>query len=121
MTVVIDGAVAKSEYRKFRLEKNIGNDDTKSLAELLRRRANHPEWGMPNLIVIDGGKGQLNAARKVISGKIVSVVKDDKHKAREILGIKSADKNLEKNILLANFEAHRFAIAYHRKLRGKLF
>ncbi len=121
MTVVIDGELAKNEYRKFRLDKNIGNDDTKSLAELLRRRANHPEWGIPNLIVIDGGKGQLNAARKVLSGKIVSVVKDDKHKAREILGIKSADKNLEKNILLANFEAHRFAIAYHRKLRGKLF
>ena len=143
MTVVIDGVVAKSEYRKFRLDKTIGNDDTKSLAEILRRRANHPEWGMPSLIVIDGGKGQLNAARKVTRGGgsisslvrfaptyalgntpsaatpiIVAVVKDDRHKARAILGMKSADKNLEKSILLANAEAHRFAIVYHRKLRG---
>ena len=47
-----------------------------------------------------------------------TVVKDDKHKARAILGLKSADKNLEKSILLANAESHRFAIAYHRKLRG---
>ena len=120
MTVVLDGAAAKGEYRKFRLDKNIGNDDTKSLAELLRRRANHPEWGTPNMIVIDGGKGQLNIARKaaIANFQIVSVVKDDKHKARAILGLKSADKNLEKSILLANAEAHRFAIAYHRKLRG---
>jgi len=49
---------------------------------------------------------------------IVSVVKDSRHKARAILGLKNADKNLEKSILLANAEAHRFAIAYHRKLRG---
>ncbi len=67
MTVIIDGARAFSEYRKFRLDKNIGNNDTKSLAEILRRRANHPEWGMPELIVIDGGKGQLNVARKAIT------------------------------------------------------
>jgi excinuclease ABC subunit C len=116
--VVIDGELAKSEYRKFRLDKSIGNDDTKSLAEVLRRRFNHPEWGMPDMIVIDGGKSQLNAARKVFSSKVVSVVKDDKHKARGILGLKSADKTLEKSILLANAEAHRFAIAYHRKLRN---
>ena len=142
MTVIIDGELAKNEYRKFRLDESIGNDDTKSLAELLRRRANHPEWGIPNLIVIDGGKGQINVARKLANtnfqnspnqmeaqtvenshsllsrAKIVSVVKDDHHKARAILGLKSADKNLEKSILLANAEAHRFAIAYHRKLRG---
>ena len=142
MTVIIDGELAKNEYRKFRLDKNIGNNDTKSLAELLRRRANHLEWGIPNMIVIDGGKGQLGVARKLANAnfqnspnqmeaqtvenshsplsraKIVSVVKDDRHKARAILGLKNADKNLEKSILLANAEAHRFAIAYHRKLRG---
>ena len=143
MTVVINGELAKNEYRKFKLDTTIGNDDTKSLAELLRRRANHPEWGMPNMIVIDGGKGQINTARKAAhsggsisslvrfaptyalgntpsaaSPIIVSVVKDDRHKARAILGLTSADKALEKSILLANAEAHRFAIAYHRKLRG---
>ena len=142
MTVLIDGELAKNEYRKFRLDKNIGNDDIKSLAEILRRRANHLEWGTPNMIVIDGGKGQLGAARKLAIAnfqnspnqmeaqtvenlqmplprfQIVSVVKDDKHKARAILGLKNASKSLEKSILLANVEAHRFAIAYHRKLRS---
>ncbi len=54
MTVVIDGELAKSEYRKFKLDKSIGNDDTESLAELLRCRANHLRMGIPNMIVIDG-------------------------------------------------------------------
>jgi excinuclease ABC subunit C len=141
MIVFIDGEKAPSEYRKFKLDKDIGNDDTKSLAEVLRRRFNHPEWGMPDMIVIDGGKAQLDMAKKSEQeyfrarsfGKahkeentaapfsrpvIISVVKDDKHKARAILGTKFVDKALEKIILFANAEAHRFAIVYHRKLRN---
>ncbi|HUD04071.1 MAG TPA: hypothetical protein VMR73_01095 [Candidatus Paceibacterota bacterium] len=131
MTVLINGTPDKNEYRKFRISKEIGNNDTKSLAEVLTRRLNHPEWTMPDVVVIDGGKGQLNTARKVFSDKklsapptIISVVKTDAHKPRAILGMKFTDlpagqagKNLEKSILLANAEAHRFAITYHRKLR----
>jgi excinuclease ABC subunit C len=123
MTVVEDGELNKSQYRKFkiRLDKN---DDTKNLKEVLSRRLNHPEWPMPSLIAVDGGVGQLNAAKSVLKERgldiqIVSIVKDERHKAREILGL--GDQSLSRAIILANAEAHRFAIGYHRKLRGKGF
>jgi len=124
MTVVSDGELDKSQYRKFKI-KNDSNDDTNNLREIISRRLRHLEWKFPNLIVVDGGRGQINAAREVLKLKslevpVVSVVKDERHKVREILGsVKSSA--FDKSILLANFEAHRFAINYHRKLRGKGF
>jgi excinuclease ABC subunit C len=123
MTVVEDGEVNKSQYRKFKIKAD-KNDDTKNLKEIVSRRLNHPEWPMPSLIVVDGGVGQLNAVQAVLKERkvevdVVSVVKDERHKAREILGLK--DKTWEKAIILANAESHRFAIGYHRKLRGKGF
>lgn len=118
MTVVEDGEVNKSQYRKFKIKLD-KNDDTKNLKEILTRRLNHTEWPMPNLIVVDGGAGQLNAAREVTNIPTVAVTKDERHKAKVILDLK--DKSLEKAILLANSEAHRFAIGYHRKLRNKGF
>jgi excinuclease UvrABC nuclease subunit len=122
MTVMVDGEIAKNEYRKFKLDPDIGNDDVWSLREILSRRFSHPEWRFPDIAVIDGGAGQRNAAEKFftdakLSISVVAVVKDDAHKAREILGEPSLVKKYEKSILLANVEAHRFAIAYHRKLR----
>ncbi len=124
MTVVEDGEVAKSQYRKFKIKLD-KNDDTKNLKEVISRRLGHPEWRYPNMIVVDGGKSQINAARKILDESglemidVVSVVKDDRHRAREILGLK--ERSLEKAIILANAEAHRFAIGYHRKLRNKGF
>jgi excinuclease ABC subunit C len=122
------GEVNKSQYRKFkiRLDKN---DDTKNLKEILSRRLGHPEWRFPNLIVVDGGKGQINAAKKVLEESglemidVVSVVKDERHRAREVLGKPQTTmtNNQIKSILLANAEAHRFAINYHRLLRNKGF
>lgn len=56
MTVVIDGEIEKSEYKKFKISKDV-NDDVAGLKEILTRRISHPEWSMPNLIVIDGGIG----------------------------------------------------------------
>lgn len=122
MTVLVDGEIAKNEYRKFKLDTAIGNDDTRSLREILTRRFAHPEWRFPDIAVIDGGVGQKNTAERFfaemkLSIPVVSVVKDDAHKAREILGDKTLVEKYEKMILLANAEAHRFAIAYHRKLR----
>lgn len=119
MTVVEDGELNKSQYRKFKIH-NGKNDDTASLQETLIRRFAHPEWKFPDLVVVDGGKGQINAATEAIKKtglniKVVSVVKDERHKAREVMG----DKKHSREILLANSEAHRFAITYHRKLRGK--
>ena len=86
MTVVIDGEVQKSEYKKFKISKD-ANDDTAGLREILSRRFNHAEWKMPDLIVIDGGLGQINTAREVVKTiPIVSVVKDDAHKPDHFLG-----------------------------------
>jgi excinuclease UvrABC nuclease subunit len=122
MTVLVDGETTKNEYRKFKLDTEIGNDDVRSLREILSRRFAHPEWRYPDIAVIDGGVGQKNSAERFfaemkLSIPVVSVVKDDTHKAREILGDASLVSKYEKAILLANAEAHRFAIAYHRKLR----
>jgi excinuclease ABC subunit C len=121
MTVVIDGEMAKSEYKKFKLSRE-ANDDVNNLKEILTRRLRHDEWGMPNLIVIDGGISQINAAKEIVKNiPIVSVVKNDSHKPSYFLGDESLVKEYSKSILLANSEAHRFAINYHKLLRKKSF
>jgi excinuclease ABC subunit C len=131
MTVVEDGERAPSQYRKFKIKADT-NDDVNNLKEVLSRRLNHPEWPLPQLIVVDGGVGQLNGVKEVLNEKgvdipVVSVVKDDKHKAKGVIGLNISGGNIQENkgrekaILLANAESHRFAIGYHRKLRGKGF
>lgn len=129
MTVVIDGELDKSQYRKFKIRgkgNKIGINDTENLKEVLIRRLGHAEWPLPNLIVVDGSVAQINAAKEILDERgcrieVVSVVKDERHKAREIIGVKGNLQAWEKSILLANSEAHRFAIGYHRKLRSKGF
>lgn len=127
MVVIENGELCKNEYRKFKIHGKDGEvtvDDTKNLSELLTRRLGHAEWPLPNLIVIDGGTAQRNAADKVLKVRgfnieMVSVVKDERHKAREIVGKRSTITKHEKEILLLNGEAHRFAITYHRLRRKK--
>lgn len=126
MTVVENGQVNKSEYRKFKIRQFDQSNDTGALQELLVRRLGHAEWTLPNLIVIDGSTAQLNAAKKVLQERnfnidLVAVVKDERHRAKEIIGTKGKISNYEKDILLANSEAHRFAITYHKLIRGKNF
>lgn len=121
MTVVIDGEAQKSQYKKFKISKD-ANDDTAGLREILTRRFNHPEWRFPNLIVIDGGIGQFNAAKEVVKEiPIISIVKNDAHKPDHFLGDEKLAALHGKEALLANSEAHRFAIAYHKKLRARSF
>lgn len=122
MTVVCDGELAKAEYRKFKLNPETGNNDVANLREILERRLNHTEWRFPDIMVIDGGEAQRNAAQKVLTDRnediaIVSVVKDEHHKPKGLLGAANLVEKHKKAILLANSEAHRFAITYHRKLR----
>ncbi len=122
MTVVVDGEIAKNDYRKFKLSPEIGNNDTASLREIIERRLGHSEWRMPDLVVIDGGVGQLNMAQKVFSERgvaipLVAVVKDERHKPSDVLGDAALITTHKKSILLANHEAHRFSLSYHRKLR----
>lgn len=122
MTVVSLGEIVKNEYRKFKLNPETGNNDTKNLAEIMERRFAHTEWQFPNVIVIDGGEGQRNTALRVLAEKkidipVVSVVKDEHHKPKGLIGPDEIVEKYKKDILLANSEAHRFAITYHRKLR----
>ncbi len=128
MTVVEDGEAKKSDYRMFKMRGAHKGSDTDALKELLRRRFTHPEWQFPNLIVIDGGAAQKNAAEKILeeifsatpAPAIVSVVKDNRHKADHFLGDDTLIETHKKEIVLANSEAHRFALKYHRNLRGKI-
>lgn len=125
MTVVEDGELAKSQYRKFKIKINPGINDIAAHKEILRRRLEHLQWTLPNLIVLDGAQAQINAAQGVLKERgfnidLVSVVKDEHHKAREILGEKRFIEKHSRAILLANAESHRFAIGFHRKLRRKI-
>ena len=126
MTVVSDGEVNKSEYKKFKIRTQVDANDTGALKEVLERRLAHTEWAYPNLIVVDGGSAQLNTAKNILKNlnlevATVSVVKDDRHRARDIMGDKTFALKYEREILLANSEAHRFAITYHKQMRGKNF
>lgn len=123
MVVLHDGEPAKNEYRKFIIKNYTSSNDTGALSEILTRRFKHTEWQMPDLIVVDGSTAQRNVALKILKEyklkiQVSAVVKDDKHKAKMIL---SADPKLKKDILLANSEAHRFAIKYHKEKRNKSF
>lgn len=126
MTVLEDGEVAKSEYKKFKIQTQDDANDTEALAEILERRFSHTEWTFPSLVVVDGGVAQLNRARKILKDMkinipVVSVVKDDRHKAKGFMGDKVLSVKYEREILLANSEAHRFAINYHKSMRNKNF
>jgi excinuclease UvrABC nuclease subunit len=98
------------------------------LKEILARRLNHPEWPFPGAIVVDGGKAQKNAAEAVfkeagVAIPVVAVVKDERHRPREVIGARRAGVS-EADAVLANSEAHRFSLARHRAaryraLRGK--
>ncbi len=124
MTVVENGQPQKGEYRKFNIKTQKDTNDTGALIEVLDRRMGHAEWNYPNLIVVDGGTAQINAARSVLGRlgvrtPIVSVLKDERHKAKDIKGDSVYARKYEKEILLANSEAHRFAITFHKLRRSK--
>ncbi len=126
MTVVEDGQALKSSYKKFIIRTQTGANDTGALEEVLSRRFRHTEWGLPSLVVVDGSTAQLNVAKRVLdryqfSIPIVAVVKDDRHKAKAIIGDEEIIKDHKQAILLANSEAHRFGIAFHKQKRGKNF
>jgi excinuclease ABC subunit C len=121
MTVIENGQIEKSEYRKFKLRNPSGNDIA-SLKEILKRRLNHPEWRLPNIIAVDGGKAQKNAAEDILHENnlkiiVVGVTKDQFHRPIKIIVDQKIIGSMKDDILIANSEAHRFAIKFHRKLR----
>lgn len=122
MTVVESGEAQKSEYRKFKIKTVDHSNDPAALSEMIDRRLGHDEWPLPQLIVVDGSTAQVNAARRVlqkygITIPIVGVVKNDKHMPERLIGPRETIQSHENEILLANAESHRFAIAYHRSRR----
>ncbi len=126
MTVMIDGKADKNEYRKFIIRTQKASNDTGALEEVLSRRLRHTEWGLPDIVLTDGGIAQMRVAERVLKRyqlgiPVLSVVKDDRHKAREILGDEELIKKYKKALLIANSEAHRFAITFHKEKRSKSF
>ena len=128
MVVFEDGAPAKAEYRKFRIKTVVGSNDVASMKETLARRFRN-SWRKPDLLLIDGGWPQVNAAIQVVRHfelgiPVVGLAKGPDRKKDELI---CDPNNLEicaicerhKNLLVAvRDEAHRFAITYHRKLRS---
>lgn len=124
MVVFVNKEKTPSEYRSFSIRTAKKGDDLASLTEVLERRFKHSEWTYPQLIVIDGGATHLKVAKRVLEGygiqiPVVSVVKTRQHTARELLGDKEYAKVYEQDILLANEEAHRFALSKHKQRRTR--
>lgn len=123
MTVIEDSTPIKKEYRTFNIRGVQKNDDIASLKELLTRRFGHPEWVFPQAIVIDGGTTHKKAAESALSAlgiaiPVLAVVKDERHRPREVIGARRAGVS-ESDAVLANSEAHRFSLARHRYARSK--
>lgn len=128
MVVFRKGKPDKDEYRKFKIKSVHGPDDPAMMREVLRRRFAHPEWAFPDLIVMDGGLGQVNACKLVLSElgirvPIVGIAKGPDRKGEKLFfsGPKNfifPDLSLIKKV---RDESHRFAISYHRALRQEAF
>lgn len=137
MIVYENGLKKKNDYRKFKIKSIDKIDDYASMREMLTRRFSRlvdeydeksfSRW--PNLILVDGGKGQVSVvtgAMKMfgIEIPVLGMVKDEKHKTRGLI-YKNNEIKLEKNSFLYKFiyeiqeEVHRFSIEYHKNLRGK--
>lgn len=135
MVVFIDGKPAKNEYRKYKIKTVTGPDDYASMREVIYRRYSRvlkENLPFPDLIVIDGGKGQVDAAKEVLDNQlgldipIAGLAKNDKHKTSEMLfgpelEVVPLERNSPEFFLLQRIqdEVHRFAITFHRQLRSK--
>lgn len=127
MTVTSRAGADTDEYRKFFLRgAHVGND-LSALEEILRRRMKHREWPRPDIIVVDGNLLQQGVVVRLLTEmewrnvRVVGVVKNRKHQPERLEGDVTAISEYRREILLANAEAHRFAIGYHRHRRTKDF
>lgn len=127
MVVYIDGIKDKKEYRRFKIKTVEGPDDYASMAEVLDRRLKHGK--LPDLILLDGGKGQVSAVKRVLKDNGLEIplwgmYKDDRHRTK---GLINSDKTIEldRTSSLYRFvygiqeEVHGYSISYHRSLRDK--
>ncbi|AEH46963.1 excinuclease ABC subunit UvrC [Parageobacillus thermoglucosidasius] len=135
MVVFIDGKPEKKEYRKYKVKTVEGPDDYESMREVVRRRYTRvlkEKLPLPDLIIIDGGKGHLAAARDVLENELgldiplAGLAKDDKHRTSELImgnppQVVPLARNSQEFYLLQRIqdEVHRFAVTFHRQTRGK--
>ncbi|HEW1618355.1 TPA: excinuclease ABC subunit UvrC [Streptococcus pneumoniae] len=135
MVVFVNGRPSKKDYRKYKIKTVVGPDDYASMREVIRRRygrVQHEALTPPDLIVIDGGQGQVNIAKQVIQEElgldipIAGLQKNDKHQTHELLfgdplEVVDLSRNSQEFFLLQRIqdEVHRFAITFHRQLRSK--
>ncbi|WLR56140.1 excinuclease ABC subunit UvrC [Mesobacillus subterraneus] len=135
MIVFIDGKPEKREYRKYKIKSVKGPDDYESMREVVRRRYTRvlkEGLPLPDLIIIDGGKGHIESARDVLENELgldiplAGLAKDDKHRTSQLLygnplQVIELARNSQEFYLLQRIqdEVHRFAITFHRQLRGK--
>lgn len=134
MVVFVDGKPSKKDYRKFKIKTVIGPDDYASMREVILRRysrAIKEASVLPDLIIMDGGVGQINAAKAVLDDlgldiPIAGLAKNDKHQTQELLfgeplEIVPLSRQSQEFFLLQRIqdEVHRFAITFHRQVRSK--
>lgn len=135
MVVFVNGKPSKKDYRKYKIKTVVGPDDYASMREVIKRRYSRViRDGLtpPDLIVIDGGQGQVNIAKEVIQEQlgldipIAGLQKNDKHQTHELLfgdplQVVELSRNSQEFFLLQRIqdEVHRFAITFHRQLRSK--
>jgi len=123
MVTFIDGKPDKNLYRRFKIKMANKPNDTAMIKEVLQRRLKHEEWGWPDLILIDGGKGQLNAALSTTKIPVMALAKKRNElymKGRKKpVSLKNLPREIFNLILQLRDEAHRFARSYHLKLRKK--
>ena len=135
MVVFVNGKTSKKDYRKYKIKTVVGPDDYASMREVIKRRYSRViRDGLtpPDLIVIDGGQGQVNVAKEVIQDQlgldipIAGLQKNDKHQTHELLfgdplQVVELSRNSQEFFLLQRIqdEVHRFAITFHRQLRSK--
>jgi excinuclease ABC subunit C len=121
MVVFENGKPNKDEYRKFKIRTVTGSNDVGMLTEVLERRFKHATWALPDLILIDGGLPQTNAAYRAMRAAgftipLVGLAKGPERKRNDIVG--AVPKNVDlKTLIQVRDEAHRFAISYHKALR----
>ncbi len=151
MVVMQDGDFVKDQYKKFNIREIKVSNDTGALKQVLERRLAHKDWALPRYIVVDGSTAQINVAKEVLHNfynenkeklestenknslntiapltpstqiKLIAVVKDESHKAREIVRVNGGDDVTDfddADVISLNQECHRFAIATHRKRRS---
>ncbi|WP_197266560.1 excinuclease ABC subunit UvrC [Paenibacillus alvei] len=135
MVVFIDGKPAKKEYRKYKVRTVQGPDDYETMREVIRRRYERvlkEQLEMPDLIIVDGGKGQMSAALDVLENElgltipVCGLVKDNKHKTAQLMAgdppeIVPLSRDSQEFYMLQRIqeEVHRFAISFHRERRAK--